>query len=79
MNTLDISTLSVTELLQLQKEIERMIVSIESKQRAVAMAALHDIARAAGFTLAELIAYRQALSDKQSARRPRTARVVAGT
>jgi hypothetical protein len=79
MNLPDLSALPLTDMLQLRKSVESMIISMEAKQRAAAIAALHDIARAAGFTLAELVAYRKALSDKQSARRPRTARVVAGT
>jgi hypothetical protein len=78
-----LSALSLKELLQLRQKVENAIFSIEAKQRAAAIAALREIARAAGFTLAELVAYRQALSHKSpgksSGHQPRTASVVAST
>jgi hypothetical protein len=78
-----LSALSLKELLQLRQTVESTIASMEAKQRAAAIAALHDIARAAGFTLAELVAYRKALSHKSSAkssgRRLRAGTAVAST
>lgn len=83
MNLPDLSALSLNDMLQLRNRVESMIFSIEAKQRAAALAALREIARAAGFTLAELVAYRQALSHKSSGkssgRRLRVGTSVAST
>ena len=55
MSSIDLNTLSVKELKQLQRDVEKAIASFEDRQKSEARAKLEEQARAMGFTLAELL------------------------
>jgi len=52
---IDLNSLSLKELKQLQRDVEKAIASFEDRQKAEARAKLEETARAMGFTLAELL------------------------
>ena len=52
--TIDINSLSLKELKDLQIQIAKAIASFEDRKKKEALAELEEIARAKGFTLAEL-------------------------
>jgi len=52
--TIDINSLSLKELKDLQSQIAKAIASFEDRKRKEALAELEEIARAKGFSLAEL-------------------------
>lgn len=52
---MNLGTLSLKELKQLQRDIERSIKSFEERQRKEAVAKLDAVAREMGYTLADLI------------------------
>lgn len=54
MTPIDLNSLSLKELKQLQRDVEKAITSYEDRQKAEARAKLEEQARAMGFTLAEL-------------------------
>ena len=55
MSSIDLNTLSVKELKQLQRDVEKAIASYEDRQKADARAELEAKAKEMGFTLAELM------------------------
>ena len=55
MSSIDLNTLSVKELKQLQRDVDKAIASFEDRQKSEARAKLEEQARAMGFTLAELL------------------------
>jgi DNA-binding protein H-NS len=55
MSSIDLNALSVKELKQLQRDVEKAIASFEDRQKSEARAKLEEQARAMGFTLAELL------------------------
>ena len=55
MTQIDLHSLSLKELKQLQRDVERSIASYEDRQKSEARAKLEEQARAMGFTLAELL------------------------
>ncbi len=55
MTQIDLHSLSLKELKQLQRDVERSIASYEYRQKSEARAKLEEQARAMGFTLAELL------------------------
>ena len=55
MTDIALHDLSLKELKQLQKEVEKAIASYEDRQKSEARAKLEEQARAMGFTLAELV------------------------
>lgn len=52
--TIDINGLSLKELKDLQSQVAKAIASFEDRKKKEALAELEEIARAKGFTLAEL-------------------------
>lgn len=54
MSTLDLNTLSLPELKQLQKDLAKAIDNFESRKKAEAVAALEAQAKELGFSLADL-------------------------
>ena len=55
MSSIDLNALSVKELKQLQRDVEKAIASFEDRQKAEARAELEAKAKEMGFTLAELM------------------------
>lgn len=55
MTQIDLHSLSLKELKQLQRDVERSIASYEDRQKSEARSQLEEQARAMGFTLAELV------------------------
>ena len=55
MTHIALTSLSLKELKQLQRDVERSIASYEDRQKSEARAKLEEQARAMGFTLAELL------------------------
>lgn len=55
MSAIDLNALSLKELKQLQRDVEKAIASFEDRQKSEARAKLEEQARAMGFTLAELL------------------------
>ena len=55
MTLIDLNTLSLKELKQLQRDLEKAIVGYEDRQKAGARAELEAKAKEMGFTLAELL------------------------
>ncbi|MEO6300073.1 MAG: H-NS histone family protein [Paracoccaceae bacterium] len=53
--TIDLETLSLKELKDLQSQVAKAVSSFEDRKKKDALAALEEIARARGFTLAELM------------------------
>lgn len=54
MSALDLNAMSLKELRQLQKEVEAAIETFEARQKEAVRRELEELARARGFTLAEL-------------------------
>ena len=55
MSSIDLNALSLKELKQLQRDVDKAIASFEDRQKSEARAKLEEQARAMGFTLAELL------------------------
>lgn len=55
MTELDLNSLSLAELKQLQKDVARALAGFEDRRRADARAALEAQAKALGFTLADFV------------------------
>lgn len=52
--SIDLDNMSLTELKQLQKQVEKAIIGFEDRKRKEAMEAIETAAREHGFTVAEL-------------------------
>lgn len=65
MTNFDLNALSIKELKDLQKDVERTITNFADRQKAEARAQLEALAKERGFTLAELVS-----SDGKKTRAP---------
>lgn len=65
---IDLNSLTLPELEKLRKDVARAIETFRARQKAAARAELEELARARGFTLAELLEAAPARSRRRAAR-----------